>query len=798
MAKKNNPQAPFPSDFVPQAAKKKASWILQACKAAHSYSTMDFLGSLDTERRKYVKLRKYAQGGYDNEKFKNVISGRGNTVTAALNLEISTPLPTIKENLVGLFENQGLKPKVKCLSPESKTQYDKKLRELKADRFLKLQAPQLKKVGVDIESKLSGKVIFEDEEEIELYMDTDFKDDYSFAMQTAIDYIFESQDLPYLKRKLYEDLVVCGKASLKIYFDENYDIRIRHVDPVKLITSWVDKDNFTDARYQGEFVEMDINELSALAGEDISEEELMKIARSQAGRNGNGDWVNEWGTRYYPSSFSDVRPYGHFKVTVLDIEYKSNDRVPYEKKPAKGGGFYFERVKGKSKGEIEEKIITNIYKGKWIVGTETVFDYGLKENMTRDLINGNYSADTDFSYITFAPDLRDMRNTSMIERLVGLADAYILANLRAQIIIAKARPQGIKLDVAMLGAITNALGEKNIKTRDLVDLMEQSSTYYYSSMTENGQMLPNTTPIAEVPESPMIGLQTLAAHEQGILRAMEFATGVPLSTIGAPPKETLVGIQKAAAENRNNAIRYINNAYKSILSRSCKIITLMVQDSIGGKAKKIDDYRMSIGSMNTEVLDFTKKLTGVQFGIFVDVLPDAVEQQEFIDALSTAVNSGQITQSQKMRLARIGKEQPELAERMMEMFEKKNAQRKLQEDTTRIQAQSQSNAQAALTQAKGDIAKLTHEYQLKAQYEMVKAKAESGLSAQESLQKLKEIALEGEQKIEQILTAIMGQDMSEEGGESATSNYDRVDMPKSSGVRMPSLGANANNQKPNI
>lgn len=797
MAKKNNPQSPFPSDFVPQAAKKKASWILQACKAAHSFSNMDFLGSLDSERRKYVKLRKYAQGGYDNEKFKNVISGRGNTVQANFNLEIATPIPTIKENLVGQFENQGLQPKVKCLSPESQTQYDTKLRELKADRLLKLNAPQLKKLGVPIEQKLSGKVIFEDEEEIELYMETDFKDDYTSAMQSAIDYIFESQDLPYLRRKLYEDLVVCGKACLKISFDENYDIRIRHVDVVKHITSWVDKDNFTDARYQGEFIEMDINELAAIAGDDLSEEDLMKIARNNAGRNGNSDWVNDWGTRYYPASFNDVRPYGHFKVTVMDLEYKSNDKIPYEKKPAKGGGFYFERVKGKPKGEVVQKDITNIYKGKWIVGTEYIFDYGLKENMTRELINGNYSADTDFSYVCFAPDLRDMRNTSLIERLIGLADAYILTNLRAQTIIAKARTQGLKIDVAMIGAITNALGDKNLKTRDLVDLMEQSSTYYYSSITENGQILPNSAPIAEVPESPMLGLQTLAAHEQGILRAMEFATGVPLSTIGAPPQDTLVGLQKVAAENRNNAIRFINNAYKSILSRSSKIITLMVQDSIGGEAKKIDDYRMSIGSYNTELLDFTKKLTGVQFAIFIDVLPDAVEQQEFLEALSAAVQAGQVTQSQKMRLARIGKERPDVAERMMVMFEKKNSQRKLQEDTVRIQTQSQSNAQAAIAQTRGEMMKLSHEYQLKAQLETLKARMDSGLSAQEALQELKLEAMKGEQKIEQILTAMMGQDMSGES-ESATSEYDRIDMPKASGVRMPSLGANPSNQKPNI
>jgi len=719
MAKKNNPFSPFPSDFVPQPQKKKADWIKQACKAAHSYSNLHFTASLDSERQKYIKLRKYAAGGYDKQKFKNLISGRGNTTVANYNLEIATPIPTVKENLVGQFENQGLKPKVKCLSPQGTTQYDKKIKELKTDRFLMSKADELLQAGVDIKTKLSGKVIVEDDEEIELYMDTNFKDDYTAAMQAAIDYVLEANDLEGFRRKVYEDLVVCGKGVIKVEFDENYDIRIRHVDVVQHISDYVKKDDFTDAKYQGEYMEMSIDDLAELAQEELSEENLMEIARSVAGKNGNGDWVQSWGTKYYPASIDEVRPYGRFKVIVLDLEYKSVDKYRYEKKKAKGGGFYFDRINGKPKSEnseIVEKKLINIYKGKYIVGTEYVFDYGLKENMTREVINGNYSADTDFGFISFAPDIHDMRNTSLIERLIGLADAYILTNLKAQTIIAKSRTQGIRIDVSMLGAITNALGEKNIRPRDLIDMMEQTSTYYFSSITEKGTVLPNTMPISEVPESPMNGLQSLAMHEQGILRAMEFATGVPLSTLGAPPSDTLVGLQKAATENRNNATRFINHSYKSILSRASKVITLMVQDSIGGGAKKIDDYRMSIGNFSANMLDFTKDLTAVQFGIFIDILPDAVEQQNMLDMVNRGLQSGVLKQSQAMRVLRIGKENPELAERVMAFYEKKNTQEQQQSAQLNAQAQAQANAQAAQLAEQARQQTMQLEYQLKAQY----------------------------------------------------------------------------------
>ena len=753
MAEKKNPQSPFPSDFVPQSSKKKAEWIKQACKAAHAYSNLQFTSSTDSERRKYITLRKYASGSYDVSKFENLSSGRGNTTKNNLNLQIATPLPSIKENLVGQFENMGLKPKVKCLSPQGTTQYDDKIMQLKAIRMVAKRAPELQQAGVDVESKLDGKPILKSDEEIDLYMETNFKDDYTAAMQAAIDFVFEANNSPYFKRKFFEDIVVCGKGVLKAEFDENFDIRIRYVDVVNHISDFVKNDDFSDAKYQGEYIEMSIDELAELAGEQLNDEELSKIAQSVAGNNGNSDWVNSWGTKYYPANSTEERPYGRFKVNVLDIEYKSVDKIKYEKKKAKGGGFYLDKLKGKPKNpdnEIIEKKLINIYKGKWIVGTDYVVDYGLKENMTREMINGNYSADTDFGFISFAPDIYEMRNSSIIEKLIGLADAYILTNLKAQTIIAKSRTQGIRIDVSMLGAITNALGEKNIKPKDLIAMMEETSTYYYSSITEKGTVLPNNMPISEVPESSMMGLQALAGHEQGILRAMEFATGVPLSTIGAPDVDTLVGLQRAATDNRNNATRYITNAYKNVISRMSKNITLMVQDSIAGEGKKIDDYKMSIGEFSANLLDFTKNLTAVQFGIFIDVLPDAVEQQNFLDSVNRAIQTGAVKQSQAMKIIRIGRENPELAEKLMFNFEKKNLEEQQQSAQMAAQAQAQANAQAAQLAEQAKQQTLQMEFKLKSQYLQLEYQLKGGMSQQDHREDVNLELVKGDIKSEHI------------------------------------------------
>lgn len=142
----------------------------------------------------------------------------------------------------------------------------------------------------------------------------------------------------------------------------------------------------------------------------------------------------------------------------------------------------------------------------------------------------------------------------------------------------------------------------------------------------------------------------------------------------------------------------------------------MVQDSIGGGAKKIDDYRMSIGNFSANMLDFTKDLTAVQFGIFIDILPDAVEQQNMLDMVNRGLQSGVLKQSQAMRVLRIGKENPELAERVMAFYEKKNTQEQQQSAQLNAQAQAQANAQAAQLAEQARQQTMQLEYQLKAQY----------------------------------------------------------------------------------
>lgn len=780
--------------------KNTREWNLKYSKAAHQRAVSNFVGNVEENRKKFIDLRRYAEGYYDVDKFKNVISSSGNTAFLNLKWDVSTPLKAIVQNVTGQLSNQVLKVAASCKSPLAQTQYDKEYRRLKAQAFLATKKEELKRLGVDVDSKINKSEVAktQNEDEIELYMNLEFKDSYTIAMNEAINYVFASNDSDYIKNKIIRDLVVCGRGAVKVDLDENGDIILRYADVANVIHSEVDKDNFSDAKYVGEYMFVTIDEIAESSDGAFDEKQLFQIAQEAKGKWGNPDWSTQWGYTYYPNVVDGGRPYGRFKVQILNVEYKSFDKIKYEKVPAKGGGHYWQKVGKNPKKKAEkvvEKQVENIYQCTYVVGTDFCYNYGLKPNMIRERIQGGYSTKTDFGYVIFAPDIYDMKNKSLVEQLIADSDQIVILKLKAQQLVAKMRPSGYAVDAKRVSALTNGLGQKNFNPRDYIDVYEQTGIFVYASSDEAGQQ--QGSPITLMPESLAQGLQYISMQLQEHYRSMELVSGVPMSTIGAPSKDSLVGLEKIASENRNNSLRYLNNAYKDIIKRAATQTYLLVQDSIKN-GKNVQDYVNSIGDMAVDTFKFAEDFRASQFNIQIEVAPDIVEQAEFNEVLKVALQSGNLKESDVIALRKLAKDNLDLAQRYMEVWENRYQQQKLQQDTIRIQTQSQSNAQAAMAQNQGEMMKITHEYKLKAQLETLKARMDAGLSAQEALQELKKVSLEGEQKIEQILTAMMGQDMSGEGDGSATSDYDRIDMPKASGVRMPSLGANPNNQKPNI
>jgi len=772
----------FPSDADSMSKKKGKSWNLQFQKAIWAHSNT-YGALLDSWVNRILNLRVQAQGNPDIDKFKNILANDGNSAFMNLAWDVSTPIPTIVENIVGQYVNQGFKVDLFALNPESQTEYDKKKRELQFNKFMSTKSKEIEEL-TGKKPKLKESEVFESEEEMELHLELNWKQDECISMEQGISFVHEANDEKAIKALMVRDLVEIGVAAKRVSFDETLSIRERYVDPLRLVTSFSDKDDFSDIKYAGEEIFFTIDDLAQAT--DFKEEDLQDIARSNASRNGNGVWDGEWDKQYYPSNTQTGRPYGGFQIRVLDAEYYSYDTLQYEKIPAKkGNGYYFQKVKdGKvksTKNKVVSKRIKTVYKSKWVINTDFVFDYGMKENMVREKIKGSYSTDTCLSFAIYMPNNRGMKCKSLVEKAIPYANEICIMQLKAQQLIAKMRPNGVAVDVMSIAGAIAGLGEKGFTPRDLQLLYEQTGNYYYSSMTEDGRMLNNQTPVRELPESLMGGMSQIVNMTNHYLQQLELVTGVPLSTIGSPDKDALVGIEKMKTINRNNSTRFIETAYKNILGRTSKMVALMIQDAIK-LGKGVQDFNMAIGSANVDAIKLAGKIHLTEYGIFVDVLPDALEQAQLEQQLNIALQAGTIKQSDAMKVRRIGKINTELAERYMDLYERKYAKDQQEQSAAASQAQAQAQAESAamIEQAKQQTIAL--EWDRKDNHLMLEYKLKANQSMQDHAEEMEKVGELGDQKIEQIDKAMEGQESESKGGESIAGS-----IPKEAGIRQPKV-----------
>ena len=83
---------------------------------------------------------------------------------------------------------------------------------------------------------------------------------------------------------MIRDLVVLGLCAAKTEISKTEGVKIRHVDPVNLITSFSAKPDFKNIRHAGEVYSITIADLKMQAGSEFSEEDYIKIAREYAGK----------------------------------------------------------------------------------------------------------------------------------------------------------------------------------------------------------------------------------------------------------------------------------------------------------------------------------------------------------------------------------------------------------------------------------------------------------------------------------------------------------------------------------
>ena len=725
----NNKSTSFPDPLAPAMEKLDKSYGLKYAKAIESHwgKIDDEAGAYQKRRKEFERNRDYANGTQDTTIYKQILNSLdpNNGDGTLLNLDWA-PVPIIPK-FVKIVVNKILSsepyPNLQAVDPVSSSEKDAKKRKLELRIQNKDLYQSMSQSGVEMGEDPSN--IPDTLEEAEIFLDTNVKTDAEIAAQVATNMTLSWNDFSDSTfRRCVNDLVTLGMSVVKRENDPNQGIVTNYVDPCDFVHSHTDDPNFKDLVYAGHAKTITIEELKRTAMGEFGEEEFEKIAKQVAGKYNNDSSV--FGRKHYDDK-KDRMGYGYdqYRIQILDFEFLSVDCMYFEDKENRFGNtnFFFkgEEYNAPKRSVFERKSHkmenATVYGGKYIVGTQYIYDYGLKTNVPKNIHDISKAR---LSYSVSATNLRRMMPKSMVGSITGFADQLQLTHLKIQQAVAKAKPDGLIVDIEGLDNVQLGRGGE-LQPLEIQDIYEQTGVFYYRSKNpEGGFQNPPVRPL----DNTIRNINQLIGLYNHYLRMIRDATGINEAMDGTTPKgEDLVGVREQAIAAGNNAIYDVTHAsmmlFKRVVEDIVKCLQIVPPESVLYKV-----YENAIGATNMAVVSSFSDLPMYNFGVMVRRQMDDKDRAYLEQNIQVALSQREIDIEDAIAVRQL--RDVDQAERLLVVRRKKRIKQQMDQAQSNSQAQAQANIQTAQATAQAK----SQEIQLKAQLDMQMLQMKSEMEAQ--------------------------------------------------------------------
>ena len=725
----SNYESIFPDPLAEQPKKLTKQYGLQYAKAIYSqWGGVDIDGSLYSKRwREFEVSRDYANGTQDTSIYKQILSSLdpNNGDGSMLSLDW-TPVPIVPKFVkivVNKILSSKMYPNVEAIDPLSRSEKDIEKNKVKLYTEEKERLKEIKASGLKL--RVDPDQLPDTPEEVEIFLDTNLKTASEIASQIGINLTLSWNDFDErIYRRNVEDLVNVGMAVVKRENDPNYGIVTKYVDPAYFIHSYTDDPNFSDIVYAGHIERMSISELKRIAGDQFTEEQYKNMAKTVMNRYGNNP--NIIGSSTYDGNL-DRYNYGYdeYTIQVMDFEFVSVDNVIFEKKESAYGniGFYHKgnKYSAPTNSVYDREAVymqnSTLYGGCFIIGTEHIYNYGLKKNVPK---NVHDLSRTRMSYSAIATNIRRMIPKSIVSGVIGFADQLQLSHLKIQQAIAKAKPDGLLVDIEGLENVQLGRGGE-LQPLDIQDIYEQTGVFYYRSKNpEGGFQNPPVRPL----DNTIRNINELIALYNHYLRMIRDATGINEVMDGTSPKgDQLVGVRQQQLAAGNNALYDITNASLVLYRRVCEDIVKCLQ-IIPPKTILYQAYEKAIGKENMSVLSSFSKLPMYNFGVRVVSDMNDVDKAYLEQNIQVALAQKEIDLEDAIAIRQL--RDIDQAERLLVVRRKKRIKQQQETAAMNSQMQAQMNQQTAMASSQGKM----QEEQMKAQIDAQRIQIETQAKAQ--------------------------------------------------------------------
>lgn len=721
---------------------KNYDWILQYCKAAYrdSRGYMPF-GQLVTGNLKMAEIKMYALGKQPVDKYKKMMSPSDPSDASWRAIDWTVPafMCKFREIELSKLHQKKFDFQAFAVDPLAKSDEDAYFNKMKVKIMMRQEAEKIGSPLADSPMLTPQPGEPEDMEQLMMQKEYGYKHVMAEEGEKAISLVFQQNNIEELRNQLEQNLYDYGIGALTQYLDENGMVKQRAINMEYFGCSYCEKPDFSDLVHWFEIVPTYVGDLAPY----YTKAQMDDICQKAVGRNGNPGV-------YMPVNGFFNQSWNRFKVMVLQIKFLSINDTVYKEEVDKRGNVRFGKSSYKNKqflvntnGKLEEsgegagdndynepydeddcrgeatpKYMGSArkvsYKAAWIIDTDYMHDFGIRENQNRKLSSW---WDTDLDIQIYAWNFYKMQFTGITERLIPLEDRACMAWFNLQNLSNKLIPYLINMDMtAIEGSFPFGKGGTKGKPADVIDFIFSNFIVPYRAsdlQTRN----PNYKPVTIEATGQLQAFAQLYEELAHTLDMMRLVSGLneatDASTVNA---KNLNSTNEAMVESTNNAIYQISNAEKNILLRTADAIVQKVQIAV--QLGKVEGYAKALGTNAIQFFSINPAISLHELGIFIEDAPTQAQREALWQDVNIKESQGLLTVGDKafVMTCRNLKQAYEVLDYKIQKRKEEQQQFQLQQ----TQAAAQGNAQVA--QATEQMKQQTIQYQLEA--DLVRINAE--------------------------------------------------------------------------
>ena len=709
----NNSYVLPPDDIDPKIKRTDPKWALAALK--YIYSNFISGGAMWSweDRAKINRNRMYADGCQPIQTYKDLlcpplqkIGDDGQAMTRGgkpvfedpliwnITWDILSPAPKLTKIVINKLD--GIDHRIACNAIDEKSgdeRMDMKAGIMVHKDLGNVFANMAQAAGIPYQQ---DPTLPKNDEEMEIWEGNGgFKLNKEVAEEKILEYTFRKYRLDKIKRKVENDLFWNGKGGIIDTTNLlNGETEIKYADPYNTIIIYDREYDSYNTPGWGYFELWKIQDLR-LKFPDLTQDDLFKIAKASFGLYGNPLKVNN--AMKYDGTKKNIWWYSFdsIYVPVMLGEWFSVDTNYVVSEKSESGGvkvFYTGKEKTATETRKTSKDVKKtVYTGRWVCGTDLVFDNGMQYNQKRQEAENQLS-------LHFV--IREGKSPG--DSVIPLLDQIEIGFLNFQRGMSLAPPPGRVVNMNAL--VSMSMGNaKNVHPMKVDQMYMATGIIYVMEKPMDGRPGNNFNmpPVTELKGGYTTVMENWVECFNTTMQQIQQICGISGEASGGNTNPNQpVASTEAQLQATNDILKDIYNSYLELKVDLAKGVICRTQSIIKYAPGMLEYYNNIIGHISSDMI----KISMSDINPNRDIVPvPEVSQQEMAQlnaAVQEAIKGGMLDFSDMFAIMRAATISLKYAEQIMDAREKSKKQADSQKAMAEDKNRNDLGTQQAAAKAK--------------------------------------------------------------------------------------------------